>query len=791
LDTQVRDQAAQVRAVGSHLRAAGSHLLDLGAPLSSLLSRNWTTAWVLYSIAFLIPTAPVWSGSGFPIWDANSQFAPTHMLLGDFLTSGRLFLWNPWINAGSPDFADPDLGVFSPISCLFAWIGHGTLVGYRLQWLLLWFLPGAGLLLLARHLGAKPWAAMVVASGFAFSGFFTGHSEHFPQFSTLAWVPLILWRLDVALIRGRWWPAIEAGALWGLSGVGGYPALALGSATFLVFWAVGRALFSEEARAGLPARVGHAVALLALLFATGLLVLGPNYLVFLSEVRGFSDRAGYLTRDFAFSNALPAGALATLASPFLHMQKLLGWQDLWTLGDVSSICLYLGAASLVLAVAALAWGRREPFRWWLLGMVLLSLSYTLARDLPVRGWAYDYLPPTRFFRHPAFFRCFPMLGLAALALLGTRDLPQGEDVRGQARWRSLAVMASALGTAALVTFFCLARLGGKVLRLGTAHALLVWIGLAVLLWACAFRPRTRAWAAPVLVVLAGMDAAMTVTITERHVFETGSFQQKMWAQLAELHERSMNLANHLARGYKRPLDVDVPWFDTDIKTAVLKRPILDGYTALTNNLWTDFVGTPALRGIAEGPDRFYFSPDAPLVAPTHAAYEAFKERGRDPRSPPIFLHARADMRTVDRYQPYPALDGPAAQIVHASPAAVPTPVRIVRYRPEELQLEVETPSPGWLLVTDRWAQGWEATVNGRPAEIMGADFFFRAVHVDQGRNEVRMVYRPLGMPWLLFLGWATLVAVLVGSLALGCRKRRQAGVPPTDEVKRVLEANEG
>jgi uncharacterized membrane protein YfhO len=74
------------------------------------------------------------------------------------------------------------------------------------------------------------------------------------------------------------------------------------------------------------------------------------------------------------------------------------------------------------------------------------------------------------------------------------------------------------------------------------------------------------------------------------------------------------------------------------------------------------------------------------------------------------------------------------------------------------------PVEGWLLVTDRWTNGWRAGVNGKPAQLFGGDFIFRALAVKAGKNTVELSYRPAGWPGLLLLSWSLLVTVLLLTL---------------------------
>ena len=83
--------------------------------------------------------------------------------------------------------------------------------------------------------------------------------------------------------------------------------------------------------------------------------------------------------------------------------------------------------------------------------------------------------------------------------------------------------------------------------------------------------------------------------------------------------------------------------------------------------------------------------------------------------------------------------------------------------PDELELSVVAPGPGWILVTDRWAAGWRAWVDGGEAPVWGGNLLFRALRVTAGPHRIRFLYRPAGYPGLLILSWGTLLAVALAS----------------------------
>ena len=102
--------------------------------------------------------------------------------------------------------------------------------------------------------------------------------------------------------------------------------------------------------------------------------------------------------------------------------------------------------------------------------------------------------------------------------------------------------------------------------------------------------------------------------------------------------------------------------------------------------------------------------------------------------------------------------------------------RIMEYRPNQICIEVEGDSAGWLVLTDMWFPGWTCTVDGRPADIFRADYVFRAVRVPAGAREVVFRFAPesyrLGK--LISVSTLGLLAVLTGAAGVRLALRRPA-----------------
>jgi len=91
-------------------------------------------------------------------------------------------------------------------------------------------------------------------------------------------------------------------------------------------------------------------------------------------------------------------------------------------------------------------------------------------------------------------------------------------------------------------------------------------------------------------------------------------------------------------------------------------------------------------------------------------------------------------------------------------------VRITLYEPERVELATRLDSPGWLILTDTYYPGWQATVSGQATEIMQVDLLFRAIAVPEGKQTVVFEFKPRSLQmgaWLTGIAGVVLVAGLI------------------------------
>jgi hypothetical protein len=728
---------------------------------------GWLLAGSLLIGVFLVNNLELITGARVQIWDAFTFYTPAFSLVADHARSGRLLMWDPWLAGGTPDFADPQVGAASPIAIVFGAIGGGNPAAFRAYWLFIWILGPLGLLLLARHLGVPAWGAFLVALGYAFCGFYTGHAEHTTVLYSFSFVPWFIWRFDVALTTRRLLPAAQAGALWGLSALGGYPAIVTLGGGMLFLWGLGRCCCKgNEGVPSIPKRTireqfTFTFLALGIIFCIGVLVLAPTYVAFFREGLGYTERAGPMTRwaaTAAAQNALDPRALATFASPYLTALKFpYRNPKLWPQTNVSMADVYVGVLPFILSLLALWQRPRSAWRWWLAGIVVFSLACAVGDRLPVRGWLYDYCPPTRYFTHPAMFRGYAIFAAAVLALLATRDLEEAIRQLKTHIWRQLLALSLATSIAALYVYV---RVISQVADLGSQfhlsnwHLVSIWFGAVGISLLLLLFQNTRKWVIPLLAVLAIVDASLTLRLSQDFISESGR-TRLLLSRINARHKTGLTV-----KSLQRELEPPFFFGGAHSNNTVTRRiATLYNDSTMRNRFHTSFAQHPVLQNMGLGVDRIWFASDTVMAAPSQYTYNALVSRCEELGAPVLVVHPRSEMLQGSRIGSGGVPD--KAQFVSISllAPAQQIPAQVLRYTPNNFNLKVSCSQDGWLLVTDRWAAGWRAKVNGIPVDVFGGNFIFRAVPVRAGENTIEFYYpQPLYFA-LVLLSWSTLVAV--------------------------------
>jgi hypothetical protein len=138
----------------------------------------------------------------------------------------------------------------------------------------------------------------------------------------------------------------------------------------------------------------------------------------------------------------------------------------------------------------------------------------------------------------------------------------------------------------------------------------------------------------------------------------------------------------------------------------------------------------------------------------------------------------------------PLLAGPTPGPARAAPPGTAEPARgptacaggpeaaIEVERPAYLRIRACAPREGYLVLSDRYSDGWRVTLDGAPAPLFRAEYLFRAVAVPPGEHQVEFRYRPASVragALGSLAGFATAACLIAAGLHA---RRRLAGSAP-------------
>ncbi len=729
---------------------------------------------------------PNWRDYGANVW----QWEPAAPFLRTGLARGELPFWDPFVAAGAPAMANLTQAFWFPPHLLVVLLGDTSLLLNLYQLLLALAAGGFTYLFLLEHgLGRVP--ALVGGAAFMLSGAVVQTMGSFMG-QPLACLPLVLLLTRRFLDRpsvGRGSALVAATAATALAS---FPPLLVEGFGLAAAYAVTMTLAAPPAGRSRALR-GRTLAAYAgcCLLAAGLVAF--YYLPAAALLRGLPQVEA--TYHQVGRSSWVWESLYQLASPMLMGGEVIFRAPLMP-GMEPYYLPYLGFAALMLL--SLADRRGEGSGGPLFAFTATAAALLVLKILGVAPvqWL-GRLPVLSRIHIPNYFGMGLCLLLAVLAAIGTENLAAGRVSR-----RRLATVGG-LAVVALCSLLEIAARRGALRLPEVNRWLFEWAvgvafvaGILSLATLAAFgraRGRRARWiAAGALLLVAGegarhayyprqvrgadvfhrpppyvralidrgrLDRSFVVGALNANLnsaFEVPTLDSLMTGnppRVFELYRRYANPgANIFLRGATRlPPE---PVLDAAAIGTVTVRRVLEERIAEA-----DARGYPTV--FDDGYVRIYarrteprctFSSDLTLVAPAEAL-----ERVADPRRPREVLLEAA------------ALPVPSSPNRDDDPA-----VRVVGWHRNSLTLAVEAPRDGVVYCADSFFTGWSATVDGRPSEILPADFAFRAVPVRRGRRRVHLAYWPPGLtPGL----WITGCAALLGAGVLVGRRRRE---PPRE-----------
>ena len=362
----------------------------------------------LAGLALIFFSDAIFQNKVFIHRDLGRFFYPLREFSARELLSGKIPLWDPFINCGSPHLAELQTCVFYPLSIIYLVLPYPYAFNYFI--IIHIALAGIFVYMLMKEWGYSGYASFLSASVFMFSGYIISVINLLASLASVIWLPLVILFYERALKKDWVKNSVITGIFMTLMFLGGEPVVLYATVFILIILSLtfyGRERFETVPYRG---RWGRPFLLTSAVF---LGLASFQILPFLEFLR-YSSRSAMGFKE-ASMWSLPPYALLDLFIPYLSESDYI-YKDYW--GRQSwLLAYYMGITTVIFAAISMKFDttkrRRAIFYILALGLVLSFGRYT-----PIYYILYNFLPGFRFSRYPVKFFFMAAFSLAILAGMG-------------------------------------------------------------------------------------------------------------------------------------------------------------------------------------------------------------------------------------------------------------------------------------------------------------------------------------------------------------------------------------
>lgn len=118
-------------------------------------------------------------------------------------------------------------------------------------------------------------------------------------------------------------------------------------------------------------------------------------------------------------------------------------------------------------------------------------------------------------------------------------------------------------------------------------------------------------------------------------------------------------------------------------------------------------------------------------------------------------------------------------------------VRVTRYEPLHIGMDVETPGTNFLVISEiNYPPGWEATIDGKPAEIIQTDYLLRGLVIPPGKHTIEMNYVEAGFDTGKYTSLGlnlVMFGVIIAGVFMNRKQRQPEDADPVHDAEEIAE----
>ena len=771
-------------------------VLSHRAPPSALVDRLTgrfpvLSAASVYSIVIAIVFAPFFAGRFLinPSSDQRTGYAFREFAAQYFRAHGDVPQWSPYLYGGMPFSANTAHGdMFYPTFLLRLVLPVD--VGMSLGFMIHFVLAGVFAFMLLRALRLSWGPAFVGGAAYMLSGQLVSlvSPGHDGKLFVSALLPLALMFLYQAVTTNSWRKYVYFGVVVGFALISPHFQMSyymlMGCGFFWLFLVA----WSGERPDGSKVPI-HALLFVGAL-AVGFALAAVQMLPF-SEYISFSPRgAGGPSAGYEYATGFSMPPEEILNTVWANFSGLL--DNYWGRAFFKLHSEYVGVTVLMLATLAFALPARRRMTWFFVFLAAYGAFFAFGGYTPLYRIPYSILPGLSKTRAPNMIFFLVSLSASVLAAFGTQALidrtdtvTEGKGTRARVGRAGNVPRALLVWLGVLAAALLLAIVGGwtgfmqgladpakldaldRNVRVFTADTLRVLV-MGGVLTGLVIAGRRSGWGSSSWCLAVGLLVMFDLWSAERTLIRWSAPAAETFA--ADSVVKTLRADRSLFRVL--PLNA----YSDNYLMSHRQRSVL-GYNGQEINRYDELLGGKGVFGNLLDPQRYhnlwrllavkYVATDQPLQWPGLVPTTAGALQTYDSRSAYLFRFADADpyayvvpaaVKVADnqiiptlldpRFDPRRIMllpeDAPVgATSLQALPEPVQGSVRVTENRPGAFSIELAAPSaqPAYLFVSENWYPSWTATVDGRRAAVLRAQYTFLGVALPAGARKIELVFR--------------------------------------------------
>lgn len=374
-------------------------------------------------------------------WDITLINLPWRYHLSESINNGVLPLWNPYMNYGFPQMGHNE--TWYPVSWLLSFLFKYDLGVLQFEYLFNLFMAGIGFYKLTSLFELKKPIRISGAIAYMLCGVFIAQASHLGYVTSGAWMPFVFYFLICLFREPNFRHGLTFVFFYFLLVTGGYPG------NFIVITYVCMAIaiyfFVQHSRKKVKLNLKKLALILPSLLIIFLMIYGV-VIQSAAELNPLITRGDleYTNTGFgAMTGSNTIQSYASLVTPLATSVENEIWGTARMLNDS-----YFGLLPLLFAIFFLVKGKGSKYYKHGIVLVISAIFFLLvsiAVQVPLHQFLFNYFPLLDKFRFPSLYRIFFILPMIIVGLFGMQLLFKNENLQnGFKKWLIVSIVLISL-----------------------------------------------------------------------------------------------------------------------------------------------------------------------------------------------------------------------------------------------------------------------------------------------------------------------------------------------------------